>query len=241
MKLWQFLLMLMGLVFLGGTLLLGFNFVLMPRLIHRNEVVLMPDLRGMTVADAEAAAQALHLQVHATRVRPHPTIAAGMILEQLPAPSVPIRRGRMVRVITSSGPPAGAVPNLAGLTVHQAEITLQREAYRLGRILHIRRDEVSEPTVVYQSPGAGVDLPKGRTINLVLAEPGPQPQLRMPDLRGAPLYRARQAIAAAGCVLAPVIYERSSDLPAQVVLSQSPPSGRRIEKGTRIELVASSR
>ena len=159
MKLGQFLLLLVGLVFLGSALLLGFNFVLMPRLIHRNEVVLMPDLRGMTVADAETQAHTLHLQVHATRARPHPTIAAGMILEQLPAPSVPIRRGRMVRVITSSGPPAGTVPNLTGLTVHQAEITLQREAYRLGRILRIRRDEVSEPRDLHAPSLRGASRP----------------------------------------------------------------------------------
>ena len=241
MKLWQLLLQVVAAMVFGGVLLLGFNFVLMPRLIHRHEVVLMPDLRGLTVNDAETAVASLRLRVDETRQRPHPTIAAGMILEQLPAPSTPIRRGRMVRVVTSSGLPAGAVPVLLGLSTHQAEITVQREAYRLGRVLRIRRDDVSEPTVVYQSPAAGVHLPKGHLIDLVLAEPGPRPQLRMPDLRGAPLYTARQAIAAAGCVLAPVVYERSSHLPPQVVLSQSPTPGLRIEKGTRIELVASSR
>lgn len=240
MKLWQFLVLLSGLLVLGGVLLLGFNFVLMPRLIHRNEVVLMPDLRGMSLAEAETEAATRDLQVARTRERAHPNIAAGLVLEQTPVPSTPIRRGRVVKVITSSGPPAGAVPNLDGLTPRQAEITLQREAYRLGRILRIRRDEVSQPTVAFQSPSAGSDLPKGRQVDLVLAAPGPQPQLRMPDLRGAPLFRVRQAVAAAGCVLAPVSYQRTTDVPAQTVLSQSPPPGRRIERGTRVELVAST-
>ena len=56
----------------------------------------------------------------------------------------------------------------------------------------------------------------------------------------AALYLARQRVADAGCVLAPVSYERTDGLAANRILRQEPLPGRRIRKGERIELVASS-
>jgi serine/threonine-protein kinase len=164
-----------------------------------------------------------------------------MILDQIPSPESRIRGGRTVRVVTSSGPPAGKLPTLAGLSVRQTEITLQRENFRLGRVLKIRRQGVTQPVVVYQNPVAGTELYKGAVVNVVVAEPAAAELLRMPDLRGRPLFKARQAISDAGFILAPVTYERTSRSAPNLVLSQHPPAGERIRKGERLELVASSR
>lgn len=241
MKLWKFILLLMGLVVIGGTVLLGVNFYVLPSVIHSNKVVTMPDVRGMSVTGAGTQLRTVGLEVEVARQRAHPTIPVGMILDQVPGPSSRIRGGRTVRVITSSGPPAGAVPRLAGLSLRQAEITLQRENYRLGRVLRVRRQGVTEPVVDFQNPVPGIELYKGAVVDLVVAEPAAVELLRMPDLRGVPLYQARQSIADAGFVLAPVTYQRTSHAAPNLVLSQQPPAGQRIRKGERLELVASSR
>jgi len=240
-KLWKFLLLLIGLTAAGGSLLLGVNFLVLPSVIHGNKVVTMPDIRGMSVTGAGTQLRTLELAVEVARQRAHPTIPEGMILDQIPGPASRIRGGRTVRVVTSSGPPAGAVPRLAGLSLRQAEITLQRENYRLGRVLRVRRPGVTETVVVFQNPVSGIELYKGAVVDLVVAEPAAVELLRMPDLRGVPLYQARQTIADAGFVLAPVTYERTSRTAPNLVLSQRPPAGRRIRKGERLELVASSR
>jgi len=240
-KLWKFLLLIGALSVTGGALMLSVNFLLLPSLIHSNKVVTMPDIRGLSVTGAETELRALGLEVAVGRQRAHPTIPEGMILDQIPSPSSRIRGGRMVRVVTSSGPPAGAVPRLAGLSLRQAEITLQRENYRLGRVLRVRRVGATEPVVDFQNPVPGVELYKGAVVDLVVAEPAAAQLLRMPNLRGVPLYQARQAIADAGFILAPVTFKRTSDSPPNLILSQEPRAGRRIRKGERLELVASSR
>jgi serine/threonine-protein kinase len=241
MRLWQFLLVLIGAVLLFGAGLLIFNFLVMPRLIHRNTVVLVPDLRGRTPAEAEGIAGSLGLQVAETRQRFHPSVSAGLILDQDPEAHVPIRRGRVVRVITSSGPPVGLVPSLTGLSRRQAEITLQRESFQVGRVLRLRRPQITVPTVYFQYPPAGVQLRKGEPVALVVAEPVSATVYRMPDLRGISLFAATEKISASGCVLAPVLYERTRRVPPNTILEQKPPAGERIRKGARIELVASSR
>ncbi len=241
MKLWKFILLVIGLAGLGVAAVLGINFLVLPQLIHQNKVVTMPDIRGMTVTGAQSKLKVHHLQVVVGRQVSHPSIPEGMILDQIPAPEKGIRGGRKVMVITSSGPPAGSLPDLTGLSLRQAEITLQRENYRLGRVLHLRRPGVTEPVVDFQSPDPGLELFKGAVVDLVVAEPTAAELMRMPDLRGSPLYRARQIITAAGFVLAPVAYERTDKMPPNLVMEQEPPAGKRIPKGERLELVASSR
>jgi beta-lactam-binding protein with PASTA domain len=240
-KLWKFLLLLASLVLTGGVLLLLVNFLVMPSLVHSNKVVTMPDIRGMSVTGAQTQLRGLGLDVEAARQRAHPSIPEGMILDQIPGPEARIRGGRTVRVVTSSGPPEGALPNLAGLSLRQAEITLQREKFRLGRVLKVRKAGVTQSIVAYQNPVAGTRLFKNAVVDLVVAEPAAAELLRMPDLRGMPLYQARQAISDAGFILAPVTYERTSGSAPNLILSQNPPAGERIRKGERLELVASSR
>jgi beta-lactam-binding protein with PASTA domain len=240
MRVWEFLLMLGGLATLAVVLLVAVNFTVLPRIVHRNTVVVTPDLQGMTVEGAGLAVSEHGLRVEASRQRAHPSVPPGMILEQAPDAGSPIRSGRTIRVVTSSGPPSGGVPDLAGLNFRQAEITLQRENFRLGRVVRLRRGDVTTPTVLYQNPPAGRDLRKGRPVDLVVGEPAPPQLLCMPDLRGLPLYLARQRVADAGCVLAPVSYERTGEMAANLVLRQEPLPGRRIRMGERIELVAAS-
>jgi eukaryotic-like serine/threonine-protein kinase len=241
LKLWKFLLLVIGMVIFGGVAVLGVNFLVLPGLIHQNKVVIMPDIRGMTPTGAQTQLRSLELEVVVSRQLSHPTIPEDMILDQIPAPEKGIRGGRTVMVITSSGPPAGALPELTGLSLRQAEITLQRENYRLGRVLHIRRTGVTEPMVDFQSPESGLKLYKGAVVDLVVAEPQASELVRMPDLRGTQLFKARQIVADAGFVLAPVSYQRTNDVPPNLVLEQQPPAGKRIPKGERLELVASSR
>ncbi len=241
MKLWKFLLLLAGLAVAGGVAVLSINFLVLPAVIHHNEVVVMPDVRGLTLGQAIQRLQPMGLEASVTRQRPHPTAPEGTILDQAPAPEAGVRGGRMVRLITSSGPPAGALPRLAGLSLRQAEITLQRENYRLGRVLRLRRAGVTGTVVDYQNPEAGTETYKGAVVDLVVAEAAPAQTVRMPDLVGAPLYQARQAVAAAGFVLGPVRFERTGRVAPNTVLEQVPPAGSRIAKGDRLELVASSR
>ncbi|MFH1842836.1 MAG: PASTA domain-containing protein [bacterium] len=241
MKLWHFILLLAGAALLFGVGLLAFNFVIMPKLVHRNTVVLVPDFTGHTLVTAQDEAQRLGLTIVETRQRAHPTVPPGMVLDQTPNAASPIRSGRTVRVVTSSGPPAGVLPNLTGLTRRQAEITLQREVFQLGRLLRVRSQEVTVPTVAYQYPPAGSVLRKGEPVAMVIEEPTLPPLYRMPDFTGASLFLAQEAISAAGCVAAAVSFERTSEAPPNTVLRQSPPVGGRIRKGARVELVAATR
>jgi serine/threonine-protein kinase len=240
-KVWKFLVLFGSLAAAGLLVLAAIHLEVLPRLVHSRPVVTTPDVRDLTLEAAKARLAELGLEVQTSRERPHPTIAVGCVLDQTPAPGSPLRRGRDVKVVLSSGPAAGGVPSLAGLSRRQAELTLQREAFRLGRIARVHEEGRTEEVVLAQNPPAGSSLEKGKAVDLVLAVPAPAALLRMPDLRGLPVYRAEQEIRRAGCVMAQVKYERKRDRPAETILEQTPEPGGRIEKGARIELVAAKR
>lgn len=241
MKVWQFLLLLgaLGVVFVLGVL--SFNFLLMPRLVHRNPEVRVPDLAGLPLEEAREAAAAEGLVLETVRSDAHPTIPAGGVVHQVPAAGAVIRSGRRIAVVVSNGHATGPVPRLAGLSRNQAESTLQRESFRVGRVLEMRDPEAVAASVGLQSPVAGTPLRKGEPVDMVVVTPAADHALLMPDLRGRSLFAARAAAEAAGCVLAPVRYERDGRVPANTVLRQSPDPGSRIPRGGTVDLVASTR
>jgi len=241
LKVWQFILLLVALAGVFAVGLLLSNALIVPRLVHRNAEIRVPDLVGRGTADAGQQAAEVGLEVEVVREETHPTLSAGIVISQLPESGRTVREGRSVAVVVSAGPPAGQVPHLKGLSRQQAENTLQRESYRVGRILHMKRDGGVAATVAMHFPPAGIRTRKGGEVDLVIAEPPPTSAYLMPDLRGQALYVARQSVEGAGCVNAPVRFERDRDVPHGTVLAQRPSPGTRIIKGETIELVASTR
>ncbi|RKZ15261.1 hypothetical protein DRQ50_07685, partial [bacterium] len=96
MKLWKLLLFMAALVGVAGGVLLGVNFLVLPAIIHHNEVVVMPDVRGLSVRGAETRLVGEQLAVEVVRSRSHPSVPEGMILDQSPAPQARVRGGRTV-------------------------------------------------------------------------------------------------------------------------------------------------
>jgi eukaryotic-like serine/threonine-protein kinase len=240
-KVWKFLLLFAGLAAAGLLVLVTLHLEVLPRLVHSRPVVTTPDVRYLTLEAAKTRLAELGLEIQTSRERPHPTVPAGCVLEQIPPAGSPLRSGRGLKVVLSAGPDAGGVPNLAGLSRRQAEMTLQRESFRVGRVARVHEPGRAEAVVVAQNPPAGRSLEKGKVVDLVVAVPAAAPSLRMPDLRGLPVYQAEQEIRRAGCVMSPVKYERDGKRDADTILEQKPDPGRRIAKGERIELVVVKR
>jgi beta-lactam-binding protein with PASTA domain len=241
MKLWKFLVLVGVVVGVVAVLVAGINFLVLPSLVHSNKVVAVPDLRGASPEAATDLLRPLDLEVVVIRRRAHPTMGAGLIVEQVPAPQAGIRSGRGVKVILSSGPATSAVPELVGLSERQAMITLERDMFQLGRVVRLQRAGITEPAVEGQEPQPGTLLFRGAIVSLVVAEPAARQLLMMPDLRGLQLFQARQIIDEAGLVVGRVSNERHGGGGANAILEQKPAAGRRVARGEEVELVASSR
>jgi serine/threonine-protein kinase len=120
----------------------------------------LPNFAGMQVADAQAAASAGGYSIN-----PVPNAKgnepANTIISQSPPPNTPITPGEVVTVHFSPGPPTIPVPNVQGMPVAQAIVTLHEAGFHVA--------------VNHSGPGGTVgsydpqgDQPKGTVITLTI-------------------------------------------------------------------------
>ena len=86
----------------------------MPRLIHGISQAEVPDLRNLTLEQAEQALSTTELQLSRAGERFDPTVPRGFILSQDPGPGTPVRGRKRISVIVSLGEEFSSVPELFG-------------------------------------------------------------------------------------------------------------------------------
>ena len=160
-------------VFSGALLMLAV-FILFAGLalriaLHGREVAI-PDLAGLTVAQASEAALHSGLDLNIENKFYSRTVPAGRILSQAPAAGSRVRRGWQVRVTESLGPQQVRIPDVVGEPVREASLDLRKASLDLGTLAHL--DAPGDTDMVLSQtppPDAGVDQPR---VNLLLSQQG---------------------------------------------------------------------
>jgi eukaryotic-like serine/threonine-protein kinase len=174
-------------------------FITMRLAIHGREVK-VPNLTGLTLADASRKTRALGLRMNLENRFYSPNAPSGSILAQSPAPGATVRREWAVRVTESLGAQQVAIPDLLGQSERTASINIRRLGLEPGVVAHVA--STGEPgLVIAQTPApnaAGVDRPR---VSLLLSEPqeAESPEaFVMPSLAGLTLSAASLRASAAG-------------------------------------------
>ena len=174
-------------------------FITMRLAIHGREVK-VPNLTGLTLADASKQTRSLGLILHLENRFYSPNTLPGHVLAQSPAPGVTVRRQWAVRVTESLGAQQVAIPDVLGQSERTASINIRRLGLEQGVVAHIPSSG-DLGVVIAQTPppnAAGVDRPR---VSLLLSEPeeAESPEaFVMPSLTGLTLAGAAARAAAAG-------------------------------------------
>lgn len=226
--------------------------------IHGAEVR-VPDLSGMTIAQAIDHVHAQGLQLNIDDRFYSTSIPSGHVLIQRPAAGTLVRRSWQVRVTESLGPQNVEIPNVLGMDARLAMITIRRAGLQLGDVTSLPYANAAPGTVIAQSPlqhAASIERPR---VDLLLAAfvPATTTVDAMPNLIGEPLSAATTTIAQAGFILAPVA-EVDAPMPqvpvpsgagapptpppapsttSEIVIAQTPEPASPVEAGATIRLV----
>jgi serine/threonine-protein kinase len=211
-----------------------FNRVLMPRLIHGISQVEVPDVRGLTLDQAEQALRAADLQLSRAGERFDPTVARGFILSQDPSAGTPVRGRKRVMVVISLGEEFSSVPELFGESQRSAEQLLKSAGLKLGGVTRAPSDEVGEGLVAGSDPGPESVMPQGSTVQLLLSTGSGEESVVMPDLLGQQVSGIRRQLEALG-------FKVKISGGSGTVMTQRPAVGSRITRDTEIELQATGR
>ncbi len=206
------------------------------RLAIHGRQVRVPNIVGMTAAEARKSASSSGLLLDREGGFYSRDVPEGRVLSQIPAAGTLVRRGWHVRVAESLGPQRTAVPDLLGESQRAAEINITRRGLDVGTVAVTHISGQPPDQVVAQSPppnAQGVASPK---INLLVSASAEPAALIMPSFVGRQLADATKTIQDAGLRVAVVNSVPAPTLPAGTVLKQSPGAGQKVTPGTAVTL-----
>jgi serine/threonine-protein kinase len=222
----------------GGLLAtFGVFFIASARVaVHAREVV-VPDLRGRSMADAGAALGLVGLtfKVESPR-RPDATVPADHVLSQDPQAGTVLRRQRSVRVYVSDGVHQPTLPVVVGENERAAQLHLAQAQITVSSVSEIRTDAYDEGTVIAQDPpGRGTS----QSVSLLVNRGKPALAYVMPDLIGTVGARAADVLRRHGFVVAFSGDAPYPGLPSGIVIRQTPQAGFQIAPNDVISIEVS--
>ena len=215
--------------------------------------VLLPDVVGLTEADAAARLHSAGLEPEIARDY-HPNVAEGIVLAQLPSQAAAAGKPRrslawlwitlaVLGVLILAGAAAAgyflnvgkqvSVPNVVGQSQAQATQALTAAHLRVGTVTSRTDSTIAAGTVLEQNPQPGVEIDRDAAVNLVVS--GEIPQARVPSVVGLNSPDAKTALEAAGFVVLTASHF-SDSVPKDNIISQSPAAGTTAPKGSNVTI-----
>lgn len=194
-----------------------------------------PVFVGVSLREAEAKAAEVGVQVEVQSSESSSMMPVDFVLRQDPDPQTMVQKGRVIEVVTSSGPITLTLPDFVGGKFEVAQAFIVANRLVLGDLVE-KVDASPVGTVLAQEPGSNADVNQGSVVTLTISR---GTMASMPDLVGLSLTESRKRLSALGFSVSKVIVSPQTTQPAQLVLRQEPAAGDAIEKGGWIELMVS--
>ncbi|HEX6919463.1 MAG TPA: Stk1 family PASTA domain-containing Ser/Thr kinase [Actinomycetes bacterium] len=193
--------------------------------------VTVPDVQGLTLAQAQAKIRGLGLTVGTVTQKASETVDKGKVMDQSPEPNTELASGRPVSLTVSSGVDEVAVPELVGLSLDEASAELRRAGLQLGERKYVDSTE-NRNVVTKVNPAEGTTVPANSKVDLEVASGNN----KVPDVVGKPLDEARRLLEDAGFSVQSSEREDGSKPPG-TVLQQSPQGDGTARLDTTVTLV----
>ena len=167
--------------------------------IHGREVA-VPNLSGLSDAEAATAAKKLGLSLSVENRFYSAAVAPNRILSQLPSAGSSVRRGWQIRVTESLGGQHLDVPDVVGQSERPASLILRRLQLEVGTVVHLPAPAPAG-IILAQSPPPNSSGLTGPAVSLLVSDPedaAERPAYVMPAIVGLSLGAASARLATAG-------------------------------------------
>ncbi|MGI5407704.1 Stk1 family PASTA domain-containing Ser/Thr kinase [Streptomyces chartreusis] len=129
------------------------------------------------------------------------------------------------------------VPPLLSKTEAQARDRLEDAGLDVGKVERAYSDTVKRGTVISTDPGTGARIRHNDSVKLVISQ-GPE-TVKVPDIEGYPLAKARTELKESGLQPGMVKREFNDEVTRGSVLSADPGTGTEVRSGSAIKLIVS--
>lgn len=196
-----------------------------------------PDFTGKTMQEAEAMATEYDIKVSMGDEVISEDVDKGLIVSQDPAAGETIRTGDTITVNVSKGLGDGSVPDLTGKDKSDASDILEAAGFKLGEV-STEASAKPEGTILDQSPEAGSELEKGKTVDITVSD-GSKAKTSVPYVIGMSLSSAQAELSDADLTCGSVSYDYSDTYDNGEVMWQQYEAGTSLTKGSSVKIKVS--
>ena len=210
--------------------LAGISSILMRQITHHGEKLSVPDLTGMSVAQASQEAKKYKMRIDVTDSIYVRNIKRGSIVKQNPAAGTSVKEGRrIILTINAKSPKMTAMPNLIGYSLRSALADMSSRGLEVGRLNYI--NDIATNNVLSQlyngsEIAAGEMISSGSRIDLVLGLNRQENTTAVPVLYGCKYRRAVEKVHESSLNVGRIVFDREvrnyQDSISAVVYRQSP-------------------
>lgn len=216
-------------------IVLIFDRLVLPMLVHSQETVQMPNLIGKKIDDAEKIIIQNKLRLAKFTELYSEKVPEGFVINQSPRPNQMVKKGRDVFLTISKGTLVLFVPNLIGKNIRQGRIDLNSVGLEVGKINYRNDERFGVDTIVDQSPLPSTKVPYGQVVDLVVSN-GSVNNVKVPYLEGLNLDNAIKLLNESQLAIGTIQYIDNQTYLPNTVLHQSITGGALVSKGTKIDL-----
>ncbi|MDD2716550.1 MAG: PASTA domain-containing protein [Candidatus Wallbacteria bacterium] len=228
---WRFLIWTLLVVALGRTsYLLSVSVI---NYIFNEGSMLVPDLAGTQYNEARRILFPYQLEVMQAGTKNHPFLRAGEIISQDPFPGTKVKRGRIVKVMVSSGQENATVPDTRQKLLIEAEADLRNQGFSVNDRCYILSSTIAADHIIATSPEAGVKSVKNAKVDLLISKGSDKKGILIPDLTGKTLDQIKSELP---MFKLSTRTESSSDYDEGVIIRQNPPASTLLEAGSQINV-----
>lgn len=123
--------------------------IILGKYTRHNEELIVPDLFGMSVEEAEQVAAGQHMYVTVTDSMYVSNMDRGAIFKQLPEAGSAVKKGRRIALtINARQPKTVSMPNLVGFSMRQAKAELSSKGLYVGKLTY--KEDIATNNVLAQ-------------------------------------------------------------------------------------------
>jgi len=205
------------------------------------ELRTLPELEGLTLADAEATLTELRLVPQQASVEYSETVPDGSIISWEVQDDASLGAGArvlpetVIELTVSQGPEPRPAPTLAGLPIDEATTAVEGLQLELVRGEDVFSNDVAEGLVVSQEPAPGTPVERGGTVTVQVSK-GPD-LVPIPDLDGLSFSEAETVLTEAGFVIDGLLGTTDGTFVSISVDGEEVAAGDTFLRGTGVDLV----
>jgi len=213
--------------------------VIMPWYVKLGAVETVPNVVGLTFAEAEKRLEKLDFEVKKGEPRFDDRYPAGTVMMQLPYAGQQTKEGRRIYLTISRGTEMIPMIDLVGMPLREARINLMRNGFDLGEIAYEHNDTIMKDLIYSQSIPSGVGARPGTVVDVMISQ-GPSTRFTMmPNLLSLDVDQARIRLTNAGLVLGVVRYKEDPTYLRNTVIGQGVTPYAQVAQGAAVDITIS--